>query len=83
VASAATAMIGRRMRARTFHTPETIAEVDTSRLVKPHERQMAKVAASPTAPPPGRRLLTEEPATLTMKARAWPSPGSEAVKVKV
>ena len=76
-------MSGNAIRARVFHTPVTMADVETARLRKPQDRQIAKVAASPTAPPPGSRLLTEEPHTLTMNARRWLSPGSEAARVKV
>ena len=82
-ASPAMAMIGNSMRANVFQTPVTIADVDTTRLPKPHDRQIAKVAANPTAPPPGRTLLTADPAVLTMNARRWDRPGIEAVRVKV
>ncbi|WP_230209055.1 hypothetical protein [Nostocoides sp. HKS02] len=56
------------MRERTFQTPVTIAEVEMSRLEKPHVRQIVYVAARPTAPPPGSRLPTADPATLTISA---------------
>jgi hypothetical protein len=81
--STAIAITGRAMRARTFHTPVTTTEVEVARRENPHERQIAYVAASPTAPPPGRRLETDDPHRLTTSALLWVSPGSEPVKVKV
>ncbi len=71
------------MRARTFHTPVTTTEVEVARRENPHDRQIAYVAARPTAPPPGRRLETDDPHRLTTSALLWVSPGSEPVKVKV
>ena len=38
---AAMATTGSAIRARTFHTPVTIADVEVSRREKPQERQMA------------------------------------------
>ena len=77
------ATTGRAIRASTFHTPVTMTDVEVARLEKPQERQIAKVAAMPTAPPPGNRLDTEEPQRLTIRALPWPSPRSEPVNVNV
>ena len=77
------ATTGRAMRASTFQTPVTMTDVDVARREKPHDRQMAYVAASPTAPPPGSRFDTEDPHRFTMSALTWLSPCSEPVKVKV
>ena len=77
------ATTGRAMRAMTFQTPVTIADVDVARREKPQVRQMPYVAASPTAPPPGRRLETEDPQRLTMSALLWLSPCREPVMQKV
>ena len=80
---AASAITGRTIRARMFQTPDTMAEVEIARPEKPHDRHIANVAANPTAPPPGSRLLTDEPAMLTMNARQWLRPGMEPVRVNV
>ena len=77
------ATTGSAMRARTFQTPVTMAEVDVARREKPHERQIAYVAASPTAPPPGSRFETEDPQRLMTSALPWVSPRSDPVKVNV
>src|SRR5699024_1622776 len=65
----AMAMTGRAARARTFHTPVTTAIVVTAATEKPQDLAIEYVAASPTAPPPGRRLDTDEPQTLRISAR--------------
>ena len=76
-------MRGNAIRARTFQTPVTIAEVEMSRREKPQERQIVYVAARPAAPPPGRRLPTDDPATLTMSACHCRRPCNDPVRVKV
>ena len=81
--SAAIATTGSAMRAITFQTPVTMTEVDVARREKPHERQMAYVAARPTAPPPGSRLDTEDPHRFTIRALLWVSPRSDPVNVNV
>ena len=81
--SAPMATTGSAMRAMTFQTPVTMTDVDVARREKPQDRQMAYVAARPTAPPPGSRLDTDDPHRFTMSALPWLSPCSDPVKVKV
>ena len=68
------AMTGRAIRARTFQTPVTIAEVEISRRENPHVRQMAYVAAagSPTA---GEQVADRRPAHVDDERLVVPQPG--------
>ena len=71
------------IEAQTTKIEQVETEVEVARRENPHERQIAYVAARPTAPPLGSRLETDEPHRLTTSALLWVRPGSEPVKVKV
>src|SRR5450631_408214 len=80
---ATTAVTGRIIRARRFQTPVTTMDVEMARREKPQERKAAYVTATPTAPPPGRRLPADDPHRFTMSAWTCRRPGSDPVRVNV
>ena len=63
--------------------PLTRVITTIGRLAKPQPLVIAKVSATPAAPPKGSRLLTALPPALSVSAWRLFRPGSEAVSTNV
>lgn len=74
---------GRAIRARRFHSPVTMSEVEMSRRRKPQERNMRNSRAKPIAAPKGSTLATREVTALALSPWRWRRPGSEPVSTHV